>query len=204
MATVIPASAQAVGRGSWHVEVESRADSADKGKVTYRLTASQGLVQSESRPVLTTSDETLTYAPAPGGGARVMVIKFLSCEAVFQVPDLTCDSVTVRLLPPSGAHAVAAKPAVHLRPDFLAPGFSFQLKVPRGFHYVAGSLHSSLMSSMLPRRQPRAFVRPPHYGPSADKDSPHLLSVLLPAPEPRAVGTGFEAPYGIEFALMPD
>ena len=203
LAAVIPASAQAAGQGSWHVELESRADSADKGRVTYRLTAAQGLVQPDSKPALTVSDETLTYASAPGG-PRVMVVKFLSCEATFQAPDLTCASVAIRLLPPSDAHEIAVKPSVRFRPDFLAPGFSFQLKVPRGFHYVAGSVHASRMSGLLPTKPPRAFVRPPQYVPIADKDSPHLLSVLLPAPEPRAVGTGFEAPYGIEFALMPD
>lgn len=203
LAAVFPASAQTgAGEGNWHVEMESRADSADKGKVTFRLTAEQGLVQPASKPVLTASQETLTYAP--GGGRRVMVIKFLSTEAVFRAPDLSCDSVTVALLPPSGASAVAAKPTVHFRPDFLAPGFSFKMKVPRGFHYVTGSAHPSRMSVLLPAKAPRAFVRPPQYAAAADKDSPHLLSVLLPAPEPRAVGTGFEAPYGIEFALAPD
>ena len=204
MSVVAPASAEAVGQGNWHVELESRADSGDKGKVTYRLTAAQGLVQPDSWPILTTSGETLTYAPAPGGGPRVMVIKYLSCEAVFQAPDLTCDSVTVRLLPPADTHGVAVKPTIHFCRDFLAAGFSFRVKVPRGFHYVAGSVHASRVSGLLPTKSPRSFVRPPQYDPVADKDNPHLLAVLLPAPQPRAVGTGFEAPYGIEFALMPD
>ncbi len=204
LAFVSAASAQTgTKEGSWHVELESRADSADGGRVTYRLTAAQGLVQPAFKPVLTASQETLTYAPATSGGPRVMVIKFLSSEAVFQAPDLTCDSVTLRLLPPPGTSAVAAKPTVHFRPDFLAPGFSFRLKVPRGFHYVTGSVHTSLVGGLLTMK-PRAFVRPPQYAAVADKDDPHLLSVLLPAPEPRALGTGFEAPYGIEFALAPD
>ena len=199
-----PVSVQSGGKeGSWHVELESRADSADKGKVTYRLAAAQGLVQPPSKPVLTTSAETLTYAPTPGGGPRVMVIKYLSCDAMFQVPNLTCDSVTLRLLPPSGTQEIAAKPIFHFRQDFLASGFAFGLSVPRGFHYVSGSAHPSRMSG-LPPNKPRAFVKPPQYALIADKGNPHLLSVLLPAPEPRAVGSGFEAPYGIEFALASD
>lgn len=195
-----PASAAPVREGSWHVELESRADSADKGKVTYRLLAAQGLVQPESKPVLTVSSETLTYAPAP----KVTVIKYLSGEFVFRAPDLTCDSVTMRLLAPPGASAVADKPAPHFRPDFLAAAFSFQVKVPRGFHYVTGSAHSGRVPGLLPGKPSRAFVKPPRYAANADAVAPHLLTLLLPAPEPRAVGSGFEAPYAVEFALAPD
>lgn len=203
-AAVAPATAHAQGRqGSWHVELEGRADSTDKGKVTYRLTAEQGLVQPESKPVLTVSSQTLTFASLPGVGSKVSVIKYLSCDVLFREPDLTCDSVTIRLLPPSDTRGIAAKPALHFRRDFLGPGFSFQLKVPRGFHYVAGSAHSSRVSG-LPIKPPRPFVKPPQYAASSDPASPHLLSILLPAPEPRAVGTGFEAPYGVEFAMAPD
>ncbi len=205
LAALAPASAHAEGRqGSWHVELESRADSTDRGKVTYRLTAEQGLVQPQSKPVLTVSSETLTFATVPGIAAEVMVIKFLSCDVTFREPDLTCDSVTIRLLPPSDAHGVALKPALHFRRDFLGRGFSFLLKIPRGFHYVAGSAHSSRVSGLLPTKAPRPFVKPPQYGAVSDPAFPHLLSVLLPAPEPRAVGAGFEAPYGIEFATAPD
>lgn len=175
----------------------------DKGKVIYRLTAEQGLVQPESKPILTVSSETLTFVSAPGGGSKVTVIKYLSCDVLFREPDLTCDSVTIRLLPPSDTRGIAAKPALHFRRDFLGPGFSFQLKVPRGFHYVAGSAHSSRMSG-LPTKPPRPFVKPPQYAASSDPACPHLLSILLPAPEPRAIGTGFEAPYGVEFAMAPD
>jgi hypothetical protein len=205
MATLVPVSAQAAGKqGSWHVELESRADSTDKGKVTYRLTAAQGLVQPAWKPILTVSEETLTYPPAPGGVSSVLVIKYLSSDVTFQEPDLTCDSVTIRLLSPSDAHGIAAKPAFHFRPDFRGPGFSFQVKIPRGFHYVAGSAHSSRVSGLLPTKTPRTFVKPPEYAPLADEANPHLLSVLLPEPEPRAVGTGLEPPYAIEFSMVPD
>jgi len=203
-AAIAPVTAHAEGKqGSWHVALEGRADSTDKGKVTYRLTAEQGLVQPESKPILTVSSETLTFAPLPGVGSKVSVIKYLSGDVTFQEPDLTCDSVTIRLFPPSDTRGIAAKPALHFRQDFRGPGFSFQLKVPRGFHYVAGSAHSSRVSG-LPMKPPRPFVKPPQYGVVSDPAFPHLLSLLLPAPEPRAVGTGFEAPYGIEFAMAPD
>jgi len=195
-----PASAAPAREGSWHVELESRADSADKGKVTYRMTAAQGLVQPESKPVLTVSSETLTYAPGP----KVTAIKYLSGDFVFRTPDLTCDSVVVRLLAPTDAQAVASKPAPHFRPDFLASAFSFQLKIPRGFHFVVGSARSGRVPGLLPGKAPRAFVKPPRYGANADSASPHLLTLLLPAPEPRAVGSGFEAPYAVEFTLAPD
>ena len=204
-ATVTPATAQTGGRqGSWHVELESRADSKDKGTVAYRLTAAQGLVPPDWKPVLTVSEETLTFAPGPGGGPKVTVIKYLSCDGLFREPDLTCDSVTIRLLPPPETRAVAAKPTLHFRPDFLAQAFAFQLKIPRGFHYVAASAHPSRVSGLLSTKPPRAFDKPPRYAPAADPDNPHLLTLLLPAPEPRAVGTGFEAPYAVEFALSPD
>ena len=205
VAAIAPTTAQAEGRqGSWHVEMESRADSADKGKVAYRLTVEQDLVQPESKPILTVSSETLTFAPAPGERPQVTIIKYLSCDVTFQEPDLTCDSVIVRLFPPSDTRGVAAKPALHFRQDFLGRGFSLLLKVPRGFHYVAGSAHSRRVSGLLPTKPLRPFVKPPQYGTVSDPAFPHLLSLLLPAPEPRAVGTGLEAPYGVEFAMAPD
>ena len=204
-AITTPVSAQVGGKeGSWHVEMESRADSADRGRVNYRLMAQQGLVQPESKPVLTVSSETLTFAPAPGGGPKVLVIKYLSCNEPFHEPDLTCDSVTIRLLPLADTRGIAVRPMLHFRRDFLGPAFSFQMKIPRGFHYVAASAHSSRVSGLLPTQAPRKFLKPPHYGPLADGANPHLLSILLPAPEPRAVGTGLEAPYAVEFAIAPD
>jgi len=193
-AAIAPALAQtAAKQGSWHVELECRTDSADKGKMTYRLTAEQGLVQPDSKPTLTVSDETLTFPPAPGGGSKVTIIKFL-----------TCDSVTIRLFPTSDTRGVAAKPALHFRPDFLGSGFAIQLKIPRGFHYVTGSAQSSRVRGLMPAKSPRKFIRSPKYAASPDPATPHLLTVVLPAPEPRALGTGFEAPYGVEFALAPD
>jgi hypothetical protein len=204
IAAIAPVTAHAEGKqGSWHVELESRADSTDGGRVTYRLTAEQSLVQPESKPILTVSSEALTFAPLPGAGSKVSVIKYLSGDVTFREPDLTCDSVTIRLLPPSDTHGIAAKPALHFRQDFRAPGFSFQLKIPRGFHYVAGSAHSSRVSG-LPMKPPRPFVKPPQYAAISDPAAPHLLSILLPTPEPRAVGTGFEAPYAVEFVMAPD
>lgn len=204
-AAIAPALAQtAAKQGSWHVELECRTDSADKGKMTYRLTAEQGLVQPDSKPTLTVSDETLTFPPAPGGGSKVTIIKFLSCDVLFHKPDLTCDSVTVRLFPTSDTRGVAAKPALHFRPDFLGSGFAIQLKIPRGFHYVTGSAQSSRVRGLMPAKSPRKFIRSPKYAASPDPATPHLLTVVLPAPEPRALGTGFEAPYGVEFALAPD
>ncbi len=191
-------------QGSWRVELESKADSAEKGLVRYRLTAAQDLVQPPSKPILTVSDETLTFPPTPGAASNITVIKYLSCDAVFGPPNLTCDAVTIRLLPPADTRGIALKPSLHFRPDFLALGFSFGVKIPRGFHYVAGSARSSRVSGLLPAQKPRAFVKPPQYAAITDTATPHLLSVLLPAPEPRPLGTGFEAPYGIEFAVAPD
>lgn len=197
--------AQAAGnQGNWKVEIESKADSADKGKVTYRLTAQQGLIEPSWRPLMTASSETMTFPKTPEGAQKVSVIKYMSLNVVFGEPDLTCDSVTIRLLPPTDAHDIAAKPALHFRRDFLGPGFSFQIKIPRGYHYVAGSVQSSRTSGLMPSQKPRAFVKPPEYAKTADTANPHLLSVLLPEPEPRVPGSGYDAPYGIEFAVVPD
>lgn len=198
------AAQEAGHQGSWKIEVESKADSTDKGKVTYRLTAQQGLVEPSWRPLMTVSNETLTFPPTPDGAQKITVIKYLNTNVLFREPDLTCDAVTIRLLPPTDTHDIAAKPALHFRRDFLGPGFSFQIKIPRGYHYVTGSVQSSRMSSLLPSQKPRAFVKPPQYTPVTDTANPHLLSVLLPEPEPRTPGTGYDAPYGIEFAVAPD
>lgn len=200
-----PATAQVESRqGSWHVELESRADSTDKGQVTYRVTAAQGLVQPDWKPVLTVSNETLTFASALGAGPKDHIIKYLSCDVLFREPDLTCDTVTIRLLPPSDAHGIAAKPALHFRRDFLAPGLALHLKIPHGFRYVAGSAHPTRVGGLLPTKPARTFVKPPQYIVLSDPATPHLLSLLLPAPQPRAVGTGLEDPYGVEFTLAPD
>ena len=195
-----PASAVPAGGGSWHVEIESRADSTNREEVTYRFVTAQGLVRPESSPVLRASTETLTYAP----GFGVTVIKYLSGEFGFRAPDLTCDGVTLRLLAPTGAAAIAEKPVLHFRPDFRAPALSVQLKIPRGFHYVAGSAHPGRVSGLLPGEALRAFVEPPRYGANAEAAAPHLLTLRLPAPQLRAVGTGFEAPCAAEFTLAPD
>ena len=205
MTTGVSQTAQAAGSAaSWQVEIESKADSARPGRVTYRLTAQQGLVEPEWRPQMTASSETLTFPPTPEGTQKVSVIKYLSLSAVFGEPYLTCDAVIVRLLPPTDPRGLAVKPALHLRQDFLGPGFSFQIKIPRGYHYVTGSVQPSRTSGLLPSEKPRAFVKTPAYAKLADKANPHLLSVLLPGPEPRAPGTGFEMPYGIEFAIARD
>ena len=193
-----------VHQGSWKVEIESRADSADKGKVTYRLTAQQGLLEPSWRPLMTVSHETMTFSPTPAGAQKITIIKFLSLSAVFGEPDLTCDAVTIRLLPPTEANEIAPKPALHFRKDFLGPGFSFQIKIPRGYHYTAGSGQSSRGNSLLPSQKPRTFVRAIQYTAITDTENPHLLSVLLPEPVPRVPGSGYDAPYSIEFAVAPD
>lgn len=205
MTTGASHAAQAAGnQGSWKVEIEGKADSANKGKVTYRLTAQQGLVEPSWRPLMMVSSETMTFPKPPEGAQKVSVIKYLSLNVVFGEPELTCDSVTIRLLPPTDAHDIAEKPALHFRKDYLGPGFSFQVKIPRGYHYVAGSVQSSRTSGLLPSQKPRVFVKPPQYAPITDTANPHQLSVLLPEPEPRVPGSGYDAPYGIEFAIAPD
>lgn len=191
-------------QGNWKVEIESKADSTDKGKMTYRLTAQQGLVEPSWRPLMTVSNETRTFSPTPEGAQKITVIKYLILNVIFHEPDLTCDAVTIHLLPPTAGDDIATKPVLHFRQDFLGPGFSFQVKIPRGYHYVAGSVQSSRTSGLLPSQKPRTFVKPPEYAKTADTANPHLLSVLLPEPEPRVPGTGYDAPYGIEFTMAPD
>ena len=200
---LLPAQA-APGSGTWQVEVESRADTADKGKITYRLTAQQALTQPDTKPTLTTSTESLTYPAAGGAPARRTVIKYLSSFATFRAPDLTCDGATLRLLPPSSTQDIAAAPAIAFRKDFRGKGFLLQVKVPRGYHCIPESVRTSRVAGLLPTAKPRVFARPPQIAALQDAQNPRLLSVLLPPPVPRAPGTGYEAPYGIEFALVPD
>ncbi len=195
-------AARAAGsQGSWKVEIESK---ADKGKIAYRVTAQQSLVEPSWRPAMTVSEETLTFLPEAGNVPKTTVIKYLSLNVLFGEPELTCDSVTIRLLSPTDKQGIAVKPSLHFRQDFRGPGFSFQIKIPRGYHYSTGSVKSSRMSGILPDQKPRLLVKPPQYTVTKDTTHPHLLSVLLPEPEARVPGTGFEAPYGIEFTLAPD
>ena len=205
LAAGIPTVVQAADNlASWKVEIESRAESTDSGKITYRLTAEQGLVEPPWQPVMTVSSETLTYAPQAGKKPKSTVIQYLNLAAGFGEPNLTCDSVAVRLLSPKGINGVATKPFLHFRPDFLGPGFLFQVKIPHGYHYVAGSAVSSRFSGLLPNQKPRPFLKTPQYSAVKDKANPHLLTILLPEPEAHAPGTGVDAPYGIEFTLAPD
>jgi hypothetical protein len=199
-----PQQLHADTKGSWQVELEGRADSMEKGKIDYRLTAEQVLVPPDWKPILTVSTETLTYPQTAGSPQKTIMIKYLNCYTTFETPNLTCDTIIVSLLPPTDTRDIAAKPTVKFRADFLAPGLTFQIKIPRGLHYITGSGHSSRVSGLMPGQSPRAFVRSPQYVALKDKNTPHLLSILLPVPAARVPGTGYDAPYGIEFTLAPD
>ena len=191
-------------QGSWQVELEGRTDSTEKGKINYRLTAEQALVPPDWKPILTVSTETLTYPQTANSPQKTITIKYLNCSTIFQAPQLTCDTVTVSLLPPTDTGGVAIKPTLKFRSDFLGSGLSFQVKIPHGWHYVPSSARSSRVSGLMPGQSPRLFVKPPQYVPLTDKKTPHLLSVLLPEPAARVPGTGYDAPYGIEFTLAAD